>query len=123
MIDLKKLFKSFGYANKGMIIAFREQQNLRIHGIAVILVTTCGILLGMSAVEWSIIFLTYGLVIVAEMFNTVIENVIDLVSPNYNALAGKIKDIAAGAVLVAAIIATAVAVSLFGNKLFNQIFG
>lgn len=123
MIDLKKLFKSFGYATKGMIIAFREQQNLRIHGIAVIVVTTGGILLGMTAVEWSIIFLTYGLVIVAEMFNTAIENMIDLVSPNYNALAGKIKDIAAGAVLIAAIIATAVAISLFGNKLFNQIFG
>jgi diacylglycerol kinase len=119
---MKKLLKSFGYAIKGMYIALKEQQNMRIHLLAILVVTLAGIYLGLSAIEWGIIALTMGLVISTEMMNSAIESLVDLVSPEYNEKAGKIKDVAAGAVLVAAIIATVVAIYIFGNKIFNLLF-
>ena len=114
-----KLLQSFGYAFTGMFVALKEQQNMRIHLLAVVVVMSAGIFLGLSAIEWSIIALTIGIVIVTEMMNTAIETLVDLVSPEYNEKAGKIKDIAAGGVLLSAIIATVVAVYIFGNKIFN----
>jgi diacylglycerol kinase len=119
---MKKLLKSFGYAIKGMYIALKEQQNMRIHLLAILVVTLAGIYLGLSAIEWGIIALTMGLVISTEMMNSAIESLVDLISPEYNEKAGKIKDVAAGAVLVAAIIATVVAIYIFGNKIFNLLF-
>lgn len=114
-----KLFQSFGYALKGMFFVLKEQQNMRIHAVAIVVVTVAGIFLDLSAIEWSVIALTISSVIVAEMMNTAIEDLVDLVSPGFNEKAGKIKDIAAGAVLLAAIVATVVAVYIFGNKIFN----
>ncbi|MDW8419938.1 MAG: diacylglycerol kinase family protein [Chitinophagales bacterium] len=121
MLNIKKLFRSFGYAIAGMLIALREQQNMRIHLLAVLVVTVFGVFIDLDPVEWSIISLTYGLVLVAEMFNSAIEYLIDLISPQRQPLAAKAKDVAAGAVLVAAVVATCVAISIFGNKLFNQL--
>ena len=118
---LKKLIKSFGYAIKGMILSLGEQ-NMRIHLFAVAVVTIVGISLKLSAIEWAVIALTIGFVVSAEMMNTAIEELVDMVSPERNEQAGKVKDIAAGAVLVAAIIATIVAVYIFGNKIFNLLF-
>lgn len=116
---MKKFFQSFVYAFQGIINALRTQRNMRIHALAVLAVTVTGIFLELTAVEWSIIAITIGLVLVAEMMNTAIEILVDLVSPTYNEQAGKIKDIAAGSVLLASIIATVVAVYVFGNKIFN----
>lgn len=118
-----KLIKGFGYALKGMGIAFREQLNLKIHFLAVAVVIGGGIFFGLNTMEWAIIFVTFGLVITAEMLNSAIEYLVDLVSPNYNVQAGKVKDVSAGAVLVSAITATIVAAFIFGNKFFQQIFG
>lgn len=118
---IRKLIKSFGYAIKGMVLATGEQ-NMRIHLVAITVVTIAGIFLKLTAIEWAIITLTIGFVIAAEMFNTAIEELVDLISPEIHIKAGKIKDIAAGAVLVAAIVATVVAVYIFGNKIFNLIF-
>jgi diacylglycerol kinase len=60
-------------------------------------------------------------VITAEMMNTAIELLVNMVSPEYNKEAGRVKDIAAGGVLLAAVIATVVAVYIFGNKIFDQL--
>jgi diacylglycerol kinase len=114
-----KLIKSFGYALKGLYLALKEQQNMRIHAVAIAVVTVAGVFFELSAIEWSLIALTMGSVITAEMMNTAIEMLVDLVSPQQNKQAGKVKDIAAGGVLLAAIIATIVAVYIFGNKIFN----
>ena len=117
-----KLIKSFGYAIKGMLVAVREEQNMRIHLIAIGVVTFAGIYLGLTAIEWAILALTIGSVISMEMINAAIESLVDHVTPEYHKEAGKIKDLAAGAVLVAAIVATVIAVYIFGNKIFNLIF-
>jgi diacylglycerol kinase len=117
-----KLFRSFYYAFKGLFSALKEEQNMRIHALAIFAVTVSGIFLGLSAMEWAIIALTIGFVISTELMNTAIEDLVDLVSPEFNKKAGRIKDIAAGAVLATAIIATVVAVYIFGNKIFNLLF-
>ncbi|HWB64781.1 MAG TPA: diacylglycerol kinase family protein [Chitinophagales bacterium] len=119
---MKKLFKSFGYALKGMFIVLKEQQNMRIHLFAAIVVTVAGIYLGLSAEEWSILALTFGFVLTAEMLNSAIEELVDMISPEVHVQAGKIKDIAAGAVLVAAIVAAAVGIYIFGNRFFDLLF-
>lgn len=116
---MKKLFQSFGFAIKGMFLVLKEQQNMRIHLVAVVVVTVAGVFVGLTALEWSVIVLTIGIVMVAEMMNTAIETLVDLVSPEHNEKAGKIKDIAAGGVLLATIIAMVVAIYIFGNKIFN----
>src|SRR4051812_31715453 len=113
-----KLINSFGFAIKGLYLALREQRNMRIHMVAVAVVTIAGIFLGLTAIEWSVIALTIGIVIVTEMMNTAIERLVDMVSPGYNKQAGAVKDIAAGGVLLSSIIATLVAVYIFGNKIF-----
>ena len=114
-----KLLNSFGYAFKGMWAVFKSQRNMRIHAVAVVMVTVAGIFLELTAIEWAIIALTIGSVMGAEMFNSAIETLVDLVSPEYNEKAGKVKDIAAGAVLLHAIVASVVAIYIFGNKIFN----
>lgn len=116
-----KLVKSFWYGFKGIGIAFKEQLNVKIHFLAVAVIITAGIWFGLNTAEWAIVFLTFGMVIVAEMLNTAIEYIVDFISPEYNVKAGKIKDVAAGAVLIAAITAAIVAAFIFGNKFFNQV--
>lgn len=116
---MMNFIKSFGYAFKGMYFVLKGQRNMRVHAMAIVVVTIAGIFLELTAIEWSLIALTIGAVITAEMFNTAFETIVDLVSPEYNEKAGKIKDIAAGAVLLAAIVATVVAIYIFGNKIFN----
>jgi len=116
---MKQIFRSFGYAIKGLLWAIRTQTNMKIHLLAVLVVTVTGSFLDLNAVEWAIIALTIGFVLTAEMMNTAIEVLTDMISPEYNEKAGLAKDVAAGAVLVAAIVATVVAIYIFGNKFFN----
>lgn len=116
---MKKFIRSFGYAGVGLVVALKEQQNLRIHFVAIVLVILAGLYLRLSTTEWSIIALTAGFVIVAELLNTAIEYAVDLASPNKHALAKKAKDVSAAAVLTSALVATVVAFSIFGDKIFN----
>jgi diacylglycerol kinase (ATP) len=106
-----RLIRSFGYAIRGIYAATRGQLNIKIHFLAVITVTIAGLFFQITAMEWCLVVICYGMVLTAELFNSAIENIVDLVSPEYNPLAGKAKDIAAGAVLISAV-ATAI-VSLF----------
>lgn len=114
-----KFIKGFGYAIRGIVVAVKEQLNLKVHLLALVAVILVGIFFCLNAIEWSLIFLTFGLVIMAEMINTAIEYLVDFVSPEHHELAGKVKDVAAGAVLISAIIAVAVGISIFGNKFLN----
>ena len=106
-----KLIKSFGYALQGIYVATLEQLNNKIHFLAVAVVTIAGIYFHITAYEWCLIVICFGIVLTAELFNSAIENLVDLVSPDHHHLAGKVKDMAAGAVLVSAI--ATIIVSLF----------
>ena len=110
---LKQRVKSFGYAFKGIGTLVRTQPHARIHAMATVVVVGCGFLFEVTRIDWLALVLAIALVWVAEAVNTAIEFLTDLASPEYHPLAGKAKDVAAGAVLLAAIAAIAIAVIVF----------
>jgi len=114
---MKKLIRSFGYAFKGVAYAAATQLNFRIHLAAAALAMLMGYLLHISVSEWQWVALCITLVLVAEIFNTMIETLTDLASPDYNEKAGHIKDMSAGAVVIAALFAFITALIVFLPKL------
>ena len=116
-MSLKKRIQSFGFAFKGMATLFKTQPNARIHLIAMCAVTVAGYLLKVSTTEWCFTVIAFAMVLCAEAFNTAIEFVVDLISPDYHPLAGKAKDVAAAAVLITAIGAAIVGIIIFLPKL------
>jgi diacylglycerol kinase (ATP) len=84
-----------------------------------LVVLTAGWLLNLSATSWAIVLLATGLVWTAEAFNTAVEFFVDLVHPEWHPNAGRVKDLAAAAVLLAAITALVVGVLIFGQRLLD----
>lgn len=115
----KKLINSFKFAFKGIGSCIRSERNMKIHFTMMILVVLFGIILNISMWEWITCFILFGLVISLEMVNTAIEIVVDLVSPTFNERAGRAKDIAAGAVLVNAIVAFIIGLIIFLPKIIR----
>lgn len=111
--DFKKQIRSFGYAWKGIRCCVGKEQNLSFHLIATVAVVIAGFVFGINRTEWMIMLLCIGVVIAAELFNTAIEKLVDLVSPGHHPLAGQVKDIAAGAVLVCAVAAAIAGLIIF----------
>ncbi|BDI32173.1 diacylglycerol kinase [Capsulimonas corticalis] len=109
----KNHLDSFRYAVEGIVHTFRTQKHMRFHFFTVVLVLLISALLRMNRVEMAILFLVVSSVLIAEMLNTAIESVVDMVTQAYHPLAKLAKDIAAGAVLIAAINAVVVGIILF----------
>jgi len=116
---MKKRIKGFGFAGRGIYSVIKSEFNMKIHITIGILVFICGFIFDISLTEWLLCLLCFGLVLGAEMINTAIENVVDLVSPDQHPLAGKAKDAAAGAVLICAIISAVIGLLIFVPKGWN----
>lgn len=95
--------KTFYVAFRGIYEALRTERNMQVHFILTILALLCSYFLHISALEWCLILVAIIMVWVAELFNTAIEKTIDYISLEKHPQAGLVKDIAAGAVLIAAI--------------------
>lgn len=108
----------FRDALNGILAAYRSERNLRIHITIAILTITLGFFMCLSLIEWCLIALCIALVVTAELINTAIEVWVDLVSPDQNPLAGKAKDVAAGAVLVAVAFSAFIGGIIFIPKLW-----
>lgn len=117
--DANKLIDSFRYAFTGIITALKDERNMKIHFAAATLVVLLGFLFHISELEWIVCVVWIALVIGAEMFNTAIENVVDLITKEYSPLAKKAKDISAGAVLVIALLAAVSGCIIFIPKLLG----
>ena len=104
----RTFFDSFRYAFVGVSTVFKEERNMRFHVFSTIMVIIVSFLLSLSLQEWLWMLLVSFLVLVMEIWNTVIENTIDLVTPDYHPLAKKAKDMAAAAVLFTSIFALVV---------------
>lgn len=115
----RRLIRSFGFAFRGIGFLLRSQANARIHLVGTVVVTGAGFLWGLSRGEWCAVIAAMGLVWTAEGLNTAIEAVVDLVSPEYHELAGRAKDLAAGAVLCASIAAAIIGALIFGPRIFG----
>jgi diacylglycerol kinase len=114
---MRALFQSFIYALQGIWSGISDQRNLKVQLAVGCIVVAAAIYLSITAVEWCILLLCIGLVIGLELMNSAIENLVDLVTLERNPLAGKIKDIAAGAVLAVSVIALIIGVIIFRKYL------
>lgn len=111
--------KSFGYAFQGLLYCLRHERNMKIHACMAILVTAAGTILRISLQEWIVCLVLFGLIFSLEMVNTAVESVVDLVTREYDPLAGIAKDVAAGAVLAASIFAAIIGCIIFVPKVFT----
>lgn len=102
-IDFAKLIASFGYALRGIYFAVSSNQNLRIHFVVAILVILTSIFFRVNAFEMGILGVMILLVVCAEMVNTAIEHMTDLISIEHSKEAKIAKDVSAGMVLITAI--------------------
>lgn len=105
--------RSFGHALDGLGAMLRHEHNSRVHLAASVLVVAAGFGFGVSASDWRWLALAIGLVWIAEAFNTAIEAICDLVSPEFHPLVKRAKDVAAAAVLISALTAAVIGASVF----------
>lgn len=115
---LKSRLQSIRIALDGLRQVLLTQQNARIHAAASLVVFLAAWLLGFSSLEWAILLLVVGFVWAAEIFNTAIEDLVDLISKEDNPAAKRIKDISAGAVMVSVLVSILVGLILFGSRLW-----
>ncbi len=116
--SIRARIKSFRYALEGLAAFFQSEHNAWLHFMATVAVFTLASLVGVTRNEWLALVFAVGFVWVAEMFNTCIERVIDFVSDQRHKEIKFIKDLAAGAVLTAALTALSVGLIVFIPKLF-----
>ncbi len=116
---MKKAFKikdrarSFKYAFNGIICLLKQEPNARIHMTMIVVVIAVGLLINLHAAQWCLIVMAAGLVMMAEAMNSAIEKLVDHISPEKKEWAGRIKDLSAAGVLLAAIAAAAVGLLIF----------
>lgn len=115
-------YKSVLFAVAGIRTFFSKEVHGRLHLILALIAISLSLLCGLNALEWLFILLSLTLVIVTEMFNTCIERIMDYLNKSYDPRIKVIKDVAAGAVLVAAIFAIIVSAVILLPKLFDLFF-
>lgn len=123
----RNLLESFGYAISGIFYALRTQRNLRIHVIVSLLVAATSKILNLETYELLAVFFAIALVMIAEMLNTAMESVVDMFTEKYHPLAETAKNVAAGAVLIAALNAVVIGYIVFMKqerleKIFSLFF-
>jgi diacylglycerol kinase len=112
--------RSFRFAARGIVALLRSQHNAWIHAAASVAVVALGLRVGLSHVEWSLVVLAMIVVWSAEALNTALEALCDVASPAAHPLVERAKDIAAGAVLLAAVGAAIVGLLVFGPHLLPR---
>lgn len=110
---------SFKYALEGLFVMFKEERNARIHLIMAIGSIVAGVYFNLSLTEWIFLVFAISLVIALELINTAIENLADFVSPERNEKIKKVKDLAAGAVLIGAISSLIIGILIFAPKIYG----
>lgn len=119
----KRRLLSFKYAFQGLAVLFRTQPNAQLHLVALCAVVAAGFYFSISRSEWLAVIGVATLVVSLEAVNTALESLTDLVSPGHHPLAGRAKDLAAGAVLFAAMGAVATGLVVFGPRVWQLFFG
>lgn len=118
---LKKFGRSFYYAYQGIKITIFQETNMKIHLFFSVFAIVMGIFLSISRIEWVCVIILIGGVLALEIVNSSIERVVDLITEEYHPLAEQAKDMAAGAVLILAIVAVIIGGFIFLPKLIALI--
>lgn len=116
---LKSRLASFRYAFNGLRALLKFEHNSRIHLVLTIAVIIAGIVFKPGLTDWMLLILVIGLVFMAELFNSSVEELADLIDPEQNETIRRVKDYAAAGVLIAALIAVAVGCLIFIPKIWN----
>jgi diacylglycerol kinase (ATP) len=117
---VKARLRSVTYAAQGIRTLIREEHNARLHLAATLVVLLAAWRLRCTGEEWRWLVLAIGLVWMAETFNTALETLCDLVQPDFHPQVKRIKDVAAGAVLMAALTAALIGVTIFWPHLVGS---
>lgn len=115
--------RSFLFALQGFRTALRQERNIKVMLAGGAFAVAMGLVLRIDAVSWAVVLVCCGMVIAAELLNTAIETVVDLVSPEFHPLAGQAKDIAAAASWVLSLTAAVVGVIVYANALVRLLAG
>ncbi len=118
---ITRRLRSFKYAFKGLFYVVKTQTNMQIHLVIMMIVIFAGFYFKIDTVDWLFLILAIALVLVAEIVNTSIEEIVNFISPEYDAKAGLIKDLGAAFVLLAAIFAVVVGLIIFLPNIFQII--
>ncbi|MFV0561373.1 MAG: diacylglycerol kinase family protein [Enterococcus sp.] len=119
----KHFIHSVKYAVQGIKTVFDEERNMRKHVFFGIVAVAAGLILGLSRFEWLWLLLSIFLVLFAEVMNTIFENVVDMVTEcHFHPIGKKIKDMAAGAVLITAGFSVIVGLFIFLPRIYMLIF-
>lgn len=119
--SVKNRLRSFVYAFNGFKILIVEEHNARIHVVITLVAVIVSWSLKISTTEWMFILACITLVFIAELFNSAIENLADMVSPIHHPKIKKIKDLAAASVLLSAILSVIIAAIIFLPKVFYSL--
>ncbi|MCC5916265.1 MAG: diacylglycerol kinase family protein [Cryomorphaceae bacterium] len=114
---MRNRIKSFKHAFTGISTMIKDEPNARIHLVVAVLVVVFGGVLKISAFEWMFILLAVGIVISAEAFNSALENLADVVSPEFHPSIKKVKDLGAAAVLICSLVAAVIGGIIFIPKI------
>ena len=123
VLDGKRLGRSFKAAFEGIASTYKKEQNIKIHTIISLIVIVGVIVFKINYIEWLVCLVLIGFVLMAEFFNTAIEYVVDLASPNIHPLAKAAKDTASAGVLMMAIIAAVIGCVIFIPKIIEFVGG
>jgi undecaprenol kinase len=115
----RRLAKSFRFAFQGIHHAFQNEKNFRFHMTAALLVAGCGIFFQLNKIEWLFIIICIFGMFALELINSALERAIDLVTEEYRVLAKQAKDMAAGAVLIYAMMTVLIGLMIFLPKIFK----
>ena len=118
-MSLKEKIERFKYPINGFVIAWQEEPSFRFHGVSAVLTLLGAYLLDVTYVEFLIIIVMIGVVIVAELLNTALEELCDKFQPTHDPHVAKIKDLAAAAVFASAITAVLVGLAIFIPRIIN----
>ena len=121
--NIKRLGRSFKVAFEGIASTYKKEQNIKIHTIISIIVIIGGIIFKINYIEWLVCLVLIGFVLMAEFFNTAIEYVVDLASPNIHPLAKAAKDTASAGVLMMAIVSAVIGCVIFVPKILEFVGG
>lgn len=112
--------RSFGFALQGFRMALKTERNIRVMLGGAAFAILLGIICKIDILSWALLALCCGVVLCAELINTALETIVDLVSPEFHPLAGRAKDIAAAAVYVLCCFVALCGIGIFAHALLGR---
>lgn len=112
-LSMKRFFTSFGWARQGLKAVWKEERNFRIESAIALIVIIAAFVREFAPVQWLFLIIAVALVLLAEIVNTVVEDICDVIEPNKSPAIGRIKDMMAAYVLGSSIVAAIIGLFIF----------